>query len=706
MTHKRRRRTSEQRRATKRRQAENKLRSRELLEEFPLRERLHEQREAIVADLIKKGEAALTTQALYVPKTRRRRHHEGDAEQKLGKRTIEAFCVQRKTSLNEAFFAHAAGVRDLTEYFMGVLYTLPETAAYYEGVKSRKAADHTLKQQVADDPNFRDEILESLWEHFTPGTIIALLAENRNHRNVALLFKDKLALRDEMSRDFLNSTPDNYADLFPETRMQKRHFVLHIGPTNSGKTHQSMETLKRAPTGIYLAPLRLLAYEQFERMRDAGVPCSMITGEERILMEDASHQSSTIEMLDSSKEYDIAVIDEGQMCADPQRGGAWTNAILGVRADMVHVCAAENALPCLIRMIRSCNDDYEIIRHERMTPLVIDRDDFDFPQDVQDGDAFIVFSRIDVHGCASDLRENGISCSIIYGALPYDVRHKEAEKFATGQTKVLVATDAIGMGLNLPIRRIVFLQQVKFDGRTKRKLTGTEVKQIAGRAGRYGIYDVGMVQSYSDKEMIADLLNREEPMLRKAVIEIPPAFLDSDARISEILEVWNELPATRDYEKGDIEEKIQLAQELEAIDDQKELIRKFISFSIDAKDENVHDCWIYCYRCLAAGSQANLDELISDADPDRIPTSNERMQALESAYRMYDFLYAYALAFETEEDAERILEKKRRISSQLLDILDDGRFQSKRCKRCGKKLPWIYPYGICDSCFGFGVRSH
>ena len=78
------------------------------------------------------------------------------------------------------------------------------------------------------------------------------------------------------------------------------------------------------------------------------------------------------------------------------------------------------------------------------------------------------------------------------------------------------------------------------------------------------------------------------------------------------------------------------------------------------------------------------------------------MQALESAYRMYDFLYAYALAFESEEDAERILEKKRRISAQLLDILDDGRFQSKRCKRCGKKLPWIYPYGVCDSCYGSG----
>ena len=699
MAHRRRKRSSEQRRAAKRRLAENKELARDLLEKYPLMELLRGKREEIEAFLIEKGEFSLKTRVQYAPKTRRRRH-DRDVDQKLGRRTIEAFCVQRKTSLSEAFFAEAAGYKDLPEYFMKVLHTLPETEKYFRETGSFKAAEHVMKQMVASDWPFREEILEDLWEHFTPGVIIELLSENRVHRNVALLYVQKLNLRDEMSRDFLNSTPDNYADLFPETRMQKRHFVLHIGPTNSGKTHEALETLKRAPTGVYLAPLRLLAYEQFERMTDDGVPCSMITGEERILMEGASHQSSTIEMLDNTREYDVAVIDEGQMCADAQRGGAWTNAILGVRADVVHVCAADNALPCLIRMIRSCSDDYEIIRHERMTPLIMDDRDFDFPRDVEDGDAFIVFSRIDVHGCASDLRENGIPCSIIYGALPYDVRHKEAEKFASGQTKVLVATDAIGMGLNLPIRRIVFLQYAKFDGRTKRKLNGTEVKQIAGRAGRYGIYDVGLVQSYAEKELIASLLVREEPMIRKAVIEIPPAFLDSNARISEILEVWNELPATRDYEKGDIEEKIMLARELEAVDDQKDLVRKYISFSIDAKDENVHDCWLYCYRCQAAGSKADLEELIDDADPDRHPASEERMQALESAYRMYDFLYAYALAFESEEDAERILEKKRRISAQLLDILDDGRFQSKRCKRCGKKLPWIYPYGVCDSCYG------
>ena len=184
------------------------------------------------------------------------------------------------------------------------------------------------------------------------------------------------------------------------------------------------------------------------------------------------------------------------------------------------------------------------------------------------------------------------------------------------------------------------------------------------------------------------------------MITIPPAFLDSDAKVSEILEVWNELPATKDYEKGDIEEQITLARELEEIANDKELVQKYISFAIDAKDENVHDTWLYCYRCQVNGQPADIQDLIEDADPEKYPSSTERMQALESAYRMYDFLYAYAMAFESEEWAQEILFKKRAISEALLLILDDGRFQSKRCKRCGKKLPWIYPYGVCDRCYG------
>ena len=108
----------------------------------------------------------------------------------------------------------------------------------------------------------------------------------------------------------VNSIPENYIDFFPLARAMERHFVLHIGPTNSGKTHDAMEALKEAENGIYLGPLRLLAFEQYEALNGAGYPCSLVTGEERLEEEGAMFQASTIEMLNTQREYEVAVIDE------------------------------------------------------------------------------------------------------------------------------------------------------------------------------------------------------------------------------------------------------------------------------------------------------------------------------------------------------------------------------------------------------------
>lgn len=116
--------------------------------------------------------------------------------------------------------------------------------------------------------------------------------------------------------------------------------MLHIGPTNSGKSHDAVEALRQAQDGIYLAPLRLLAYEQYENLNRNGVFCTLKTGEEHIDVPFSTVQSSTVEMLDVNHRHDIAVIDEAQMLSDPERGGCWTRAILGVWADEVHVCLA------------------------------------------------------------------------------------------------------------------------------------------------------------------------------------------------------------------------------------------------------------------------------------------------------------------------------------------------------------------------------
>ena len=188
----------------------------------------------------------------------------------------------------------------------------------------------------------------------------------------------------------------------------------------------------------------------------------------------------------------MAVIDECQMIADRERGFAWTRAILGVLAPEVHLCAAPEARDLLIRIIESTGDTWEEIRHLRKTPLVCMRREIDF-DDVKPGDALITFSKLGVLSVAEDLRAHGKEPAIIYGALPYSTRRRQMEGFLEGRMQYVVSTDAIGMGLNLPIRRVIFLDTRKFDGVERRDLKPAEIQQIAGRAGRYGMYDKGYV---------------------------------------------------------------------------------------------------------------------------------------------------------------------------------------------------------------------
>ena len=208
----------------------------------------------------------------------------------------------------------------------------------------------------------------------------------------------------------------NPKDEYPEARAMHRRFVLHLGGTNTGKTYAGFQRLIRAETGVYLAPLRLLALEAQETLLDAGVDCSLSTGEEEDLREEDTHMAATAEKLSLERHYDVAVIDECQMIADPQRGYAWTRAILGVLAPEVHLCAAPEAKHLLIRLIESCGDTYEVQEHQRTTPLICMPHPIDY-QRVQPGDALITFSKVGVLSVAEDLRQSGKEPAIIYGNL-------------------------------------------------------------------------------------------------------------------------------------------------------------------------------------------------------------------------------------------------------------------------------------------------
>jgi ATP-dependent RNA helicase SUPV3L1/SUV3 len=299
-----------------------------------------------------------------------------------------------------------------------------------------------------------------------------------------------------------------YLSRFTLARQLGRQHHFYVGPTNSGKTYQALETLRQAESGVYLAPLRLLAMEVRDRLMQAGVPCNLVTGEERVMVPGARHTASTIEMLRPDHAVDVAVIDEIQMLMDPDRGSAWTAALVGVPAKQVFICGANSVTSSCTRVLDALKEPYTLTHLQRMTPLLIEEHSIcgaryhatKLRKALQTGDAIIAFSRKDVLTLAARIRQWGLSVATIYGALSPEVRRVESARFASGEAHILVATDAIGMGLNLPIRRVIFANIHKFDGIASRPLNATEMRQIAGRAGRHGLYDTGYVTVLEDDE--------------------------------------------------------------------------------------------------------------------------------------------------------------------------------------------------------------
>ncbi|DAB30242.1 MAG TPA: helicase [Sulfurimonas sp. UBA12504] len=303
----------------------------------------------------------------------------------------------------------------------------------------------------------------------------------------ALIKKQRQALLARTIRDFKN--------LFPLARSMRRKLILHIGPTNSGKTYQAMQKLQNADTGYYLAPLRLLALEGYETLRENGIAASLITGEEQLLDEDATHISSTIEMLNFEVDVDVCIIDEVQMIDDRDRGWAWANAIIGAPEKEIIMTGSINAKEAIIALAEYLGEELEIINFERKTPLTLLESPTP-PEDVKRGSAIIAFSRKDVLKLKQNFAKY-FTISVIYGNLSPEVRREEARRFREKETEILIATDAIAMGMNLPIETILFSKAEKFDGVTIRDLQASEVHQISGRAGRYGLSEAGFVGALS-----------------------------------------------------------------------------------------------------------------------------------------------------------------------------------------------------------------
>ncbi|WP_236037649.1 helicase-related protein [Belnapia arida] len=285
---------------------------------------------------------------------------------------------------------------------------------------------------------------------------------------------------------------DRYAGHFATARALNRRITLVTGPTNSGKSHTALDRLAKSESGMALAPLRLLAHEFREALATRGVLASLSTGEERLPVPGSRHLAATVEMCPFHNPVDVALIDEAQMLGDRDRGAAWTAAIMGAPAREVFVLGAPECATLVRRIARLCDDEMDEVKLQRKNPLVAASKPVALG-DLRTGDALVAFSRRDVLDLRAELVKRGKRVAVVYGALSPEVRRAEAARFRTGDADVLVATDAIGMGLNLPIRRVVFSTLRKFDGESRRELNSQEVKQIGGRAGRFGQHEEGVV---------------------------------------------------------------------------------------------------------------------------------------------------------------------------------------------------------------------
>ncbi|MFD2445575.1 DEAD/DEAH box helicase [Bacillus sp. CGMCC 1.16607] len=471
-------------------------------------------------------------------------------------------------------------------------------------------------------------------------------------------------------------------------------YVLHIGETNTGKTHHALEKMKEAESGLYLAPLRLLALEVYDKLNAEGTPCSLKTGEEEKVVHNAQHISCTVEMFHEKDFYEVIVIDEAQMITDKDRGFSWYKAITKANANEVHIIGSKNAKSMMLKLLGDSN--IEIHEYRRETPLEVEPKDFNM-NDVKKGDALICFSRKRVLENAARLQRSGHSVSMIYGSMPPETRQKQVQLFIKGETKVIVSTDAIGMGLNLPIRRIVFLENDKFDGTKRRTLTSQEVKQIAGRAGRKGIYNVGKVAFFSDNKKMKELLEKEDVPVHQFAIAPTTGVFDRFQKyyrdLGTFFELWEEFESPKGTKKASLSEERELYKLIRGTDIEGRLsladLYGFLHMPFSSKEPELIEQW-----------KQSMFAIVEGRDLPEPKVKKRNLEDLELTYKAIGLhlLFLYRLGQRTEAIYwERL---RASISDDVHESLKtEVKTLTKKCKNCGKKLSLEHSFPICNSCF-------
>ena len=264
--------------------------------------------------------------------------------------------------------------------------------------------------------------------------------------------------------------------------MSKNKITAVLGPTNTGKTFLAIETMLSFDSGMIGFPLRLLAREVYDKVIKKISPdkVALITGEEKIIPSNAKYFLCTVESMPINKHLDFVGIDEIQMCADHERGHIFTDRLLNVRGDKLTMFMGSSTIRNIVKKL---NEDTEFINRDRLSKLSfvghkkISR--------INRKTAIIAFSTEEVYAIAELVRRQKGGAAIVMGSLSPKTRNAQVNLYQSGDVDFLVATDAIGMGINMDLENVFFSNLRKFDGKKLRKLNLSEIGQIAGRAGRY-----------------------------------------------------------------------------------------------------------------------------------------------------------------------------------------------------------------------------
>jgi ATP-dependent RNA helicase SUPV3L1/SUV3 len=594
---------------------------------------------------------------------------------------------QVKSEMKERFHFPSLMTRKLTKLILPVF----KNHLYESGFN-----DDLITDQEYD--RFFNQLSSNIWKNES-----YLITEFKKQVKSLLVLKKK-DLSSRILTDYLGAfwTHSN-------ARQIKRKIIYHMGPTNSGKTYHAIQALCQAKKGCYLAPLRLLAAELYDTMNTKGVVTTLLTGEEVIEVEGATHYSSTIEMARFQEIFDCAVIDEIQMMSDPQRGWAWTRALVNLFATEVHLCGDASVLELVKVIVDLCGDELEIKEYQRMTRLEVEPNPIRLA-DLEKSDALIVFSRRNALRHKRDLERLNFKVSIVYGMLSPEVRREQARKFDSQETDIIVSTDAIAMGMNLPIKRIVFSTLTKYINNNEHLITDSEIKQIAGRAGRYLRFPTGYVNCLTTVDdglgIVTEALNATLEQKTKCMVgpdldiySRVNTALEANGlpglKLSEFLRLFNTMTFQKPFFCVELAEMIELAEMVEDADQEAKLsISEVFGFACAPVNLGLVDhiqYYIWILNNFVSARPIKFSPIDSKSnDIDYLEASIKCMELYQWLSRHFDnkhFEY-----FESE-----LLENKSQATEKLNELLSDKIVPM--CTSCGTKLAENSKFAICEPCF-------